>query len=37
MIRDVEYADYVLYKYNREYVNNRHANKQLFNSDNWSL
>ncbi len=35
---DVEYdhAEYVLYTHS-QYVNNRHAIKQLVNSDNWSL
>ncbi len=28
---------FTLNKMNRQYVNNRHANKQLVNSENWSL
>ncbi len=27
----------ILFKINSQYVNNRHANKQLIKSENWSL
>ncbi len=40
MIRDVEYghAEYVfIIPINNQYVINMHANKQILNSENWSL